>query len=1561
MIIAILISPAPLCQAGLPATEDLGSGIDRFTLGTDGSEVGESGSFHDEGEAKILHVVLVTGDVVTVTQYPSGRRSFAVRGVEANEAFAIFTIRNETYVVPQSANLKKLDLTLFNIDYLLREEYFNLDSVPVLISSASTVWSSSVAKDPSVKGFVKKVFKSIPAIAAKATFEEVRNLYKALMKRAEVAKVWLDRKIHADLDESVPLIGAPSVWLAGYDGTGIRIAILDTGIDSTHPDVSGKVIDAVDFSDDGTPDDLHGHGTHVAATAAGTGAASGGTFKGVAPGASLMNIKVLNQYGSGWSSWIISGIEYATANGADIISMSLGGGPTDGNDPMSLAVDAAVDSGVVVTVAAGNSGDYYFSVSTPGAARKAITVGASDKSDSLAWFSSRGPTLDFRVKPDIVAPGVDIISARATNSPRPWNPEYYPPYYTYGWSGTSMATPHVAGLAALVLQRHPEWDQSQVKEAIMNTAIHLDGYNVFQEGTGRISAPDAVSTTVLLDEPTYSFGIITDGAGAPSHGYSVHNYGGGQITVDLSVSLIDVATGSDWSGNALISDPTLVVDPGSSASFDLIVEMAGLPVSMYSGVLVATVEGTGQELRSAFGFVRLNTVTVTKLDFSGNPVPGHMVWKWKTNPSTDLDYWLNLWWDSTDDNGQVVFYHTDGNYEIVTVTWGGPPVFTIADNLPLTGNTAYTLDERTTNRVDFDPKKSGQILAARRTQLYYPSTSYYSWGFGSLWSYPASTESWVSTVSSSWKATFGYSYYPSSDFDLTDSGTVNTSEWHDLLYSSEGVPSGGMHFVADYSTLVQKWSAYPVNLGPEVGAWRWANTYSRLFDDPSTGFVPGWYWDWTYGWKMSLPQARMEYLSPDVWYDQGVEKVWDVPWQWTSGWLWHGPYRAWGPGDRWSERWNTVFTNNLFGWVGPDGWLQVYGHAIMDGYRHGYHDYGRWPAGTFTLTGPGGTIYSGSIDDYFDLWSLHSPGVYTATLEATSTQQLSTRMTSTYMFDTSLPGSILPDGSIEVPQICFRPTGLNLENTASDGTTFVGIRAYSWTYPDETPMAYVAAWYSIDDGLMWNPLTVNDGGWTNYYLAELPHLSDKFVSLKAIAINALGSSVTQTTIRAFYVAAGQPIPFTSYWLRNPVTFDGRMTVPDEWSDAIPQDLTLRRGDSLTTASATFWMKNDVTWLYILERVEWPGGVPGRDNWDSGSIAYFWDHWGPPWEHSDLGGVNFDGSTFDLYGWDEVQWHDDTLATPPGVNNVEGAATYDGRYYWFEFRKPLMPGDGYDWTFEPGGTYGPMPPDLMVGFWDDSEARFYGTDILLHLWPLGSPGGRAGISQPYILGFKVSDVYSDSATGDFSYSTTGWSASDASFQVTLAQDESIFLIGTAQVWNDYPSIGSSIAITRDGVTRVSGDMFAAGATITSRELAAAIAVDTPGAGTYTYSLSTKTDPGGKAWVSQPYILGFKISNVYSDSAVGDGYVSTMAWSPTDAGIQVPLGAGESLFLIGAAQVWNDRATVGSSIGICRDSVRVSGDMFAAGATITRRELAVAIAVYKAGPACTYTYPLSGKTD
>ncbi len=260
---------------------------------------------------------------------------------------------------------------------------------------------------------VTRTFTQVWSGAAVTLAPELLDRLRAL---PYVRGVYADDSVHAVLDRSVPLIRADRVRTElGVDGTGIRIGIVDTGIDYTHPAFGNgfgpghRVAGGYDFvNDDADPMDDAGHGTHVAGIAAG----NGGGVVGVAPGATLYAFKVLNQNGNGVASWILAGLDRAldpdgnpaTDDAVQIVNLSLGGGGNP-NDPMSQAIDQLSDLGVTCCVAAGNSGA-YFTIGSPGCARSAITVGASTRSDAIAYFSSRGPvssTLDL--KPDLVAPG----------------------------------------------------------------------------------------------------------------------------------------------------------------------------------------------------------------------------------------------------------------------------------------------------------------------------------------------------------------------------------------------------------------------------------------------------------------------------------------------------------------------------------------------------------------------------------------------------------------------------------------------------------------------------------------------------------------------------------------------------------------------------------------------------------------------------------------------------------------------------------------------------------------------------------------------------------------------------------------------------------------------------------------------------------------------------------------------------------------------------------------------------------------------------------------------------
>lgn len=326
-----------------------------------------------------------------------------------------------------------------------------------------------------------------------------------------VRGIYADNAVHVDLTESVPLIGADHLWQMTdsqqrpITGQGIRVAVIDTGIDYTHPDLGGclgpgcKVVDGFDiYNSDPDPLDDNGHGTHCAGIVA-----ADGTMKGVAPGASLLAYKVLDANGLGTISGIIAGMERAadpdedpaTADAADIISLSLGYPGTPG-DPWSLAVEAAADQGILVVVAAGNNGPGYSNLDSPGLDAKAFTVGASDKNDVIASFSSRGPVPGYPdlIKPDIVAPGEGIVST--------WLGGGYA-----SADGTSMATPHVSGAAALVWQAHPGWTAEMVRANLMNTAVDL-GENVHTQGAGRVQVDNAVVATAVASPGALGFGLV---------------------------------------------------------------------------------------------------------------------------------------------------------------------------------------------------------------------------------------------------------------------------------------------------------------------------------------------------------------------------------------------------------------------------------------------------------------------------------------------------------------------------------------------------------------------------------------------------------------------------------------------------------------------------------------------------------------------------------------------------------------------------------------------------------------------------------------------------------------------------------------------------------------------------------------------------------------------------------------------------------------------------------------------------------------------------------------------
>jgi subtilisin family serine protease len=440
---------------------------------------------------------------------------------------------------------------------------------------------------------IKKRFsRTLNAVTVSATDEEI-NL---LRQNKSVRGVFKNTKVRKLLSESTELVGAPLAWSRKdkngetLTGKGIKVAVVDSGVDYSHPDLGGcfgsgcKVFGGYDFVDkDNDPMDVDGHGTHVAGIVA-----SNGTLRGVAPDAEILAVRVLGDDGMGDMSDIVAGIEYAvdpdgdplTDDGVDVINLSLGG-MGDHNSPGSLAADAAVEAGVVVVAAAGNDGNYNdIANHSPASARLAITVGSTEKYGGLSTFSSKGPlSVDNHIKPELVAPGGDINSLGMAHDQAIL-------------SGTSMASPHVAGSAALLLQSNPSFNPLDVKALLMSSATSI-GIDPYAQGYGLINVNNAIDHNVVSLTPPIDFSNVTTELNG--------------TTLDVSVKLKNLSDTADkaylsfdgqWPDGVelLIQDSELTLDANGNVSTkvslritdaDAIPFLESTPGAYYGSILVS--------------------------------------------------------------------------------------------------------------------------------------------------------------------------------------------------------------------------------------------------------------------------------------------------------------------------------------------------------------------------------------------------------------------------------------------------------------------------------------------------------------------------------------------------------------------------------------------------------------------------------------------------------------------------------------------------------------------------------------------------------------------------------------------------------------------------------------------------------------------------------------------------------------------------------------------------------------------------------------------------------------
>ncbi|MFO7991633.1 MAG: S8 family serine peptidase [Thermoplasmata archaeon] len=566
----------------------------------------------------IKTLTLITGHKINIIEKENKTIYQTIGNYEAQ----ILKSDKETYVFPDNLKLNKYDKSLFNIDLLVNLSLTddNTDFTPVILHFERSYVDENNDKINSVitslPGYkTQKKLPSINGFSGSVKKDNTDLFFRKLQSIRSVDKVYLDRRVKLNLDNSVKGIGGEDAKEKyGVSGQGVTVAVLDTGIDDSHPDLDeGTVILGKDFTDDNSTEDGFGHGTHVAGIIAGDGDASNGLYKGVAPNSSLINVKVLNNEGWGYESWVINGIEYAVNNSADIISMSLGSGPRE-DDPLAQASDWAVEQGVVVCVSAGNSGREYLTVKSPGISQRSITVGSmSQQHNSPNSFSSRGPSpFTYKIKPDVLAPGYEVISARAsgTSMGDPVND-----YYTEA-RGTSMSAPHISGAVALMLEANPGLTPNRIKNRLISTSKPLSPnlWDVYVQGGGLINVSRAIGTDIIISNATNSLGCY-------SHNETIHrnitieNIDDVSHTYDTNVSVVNVL--NDDQGYAEISPTNFTVNPGGNVTLNLTVH-TNTSIGYYSGRITFT-DGV-EEYTTIFGYSRNYNITIRKEPMQGTSV-----------------------------------------------------------------------------------------------------------------------------------------------------------------------------------------------------------------------------------------------------------------------------------------------------------------------------------------------------------------------------------------------------------------------------------------------------------------------------------------------------------------------------------------------------------------------------------------------------------------------------------------------------------------------------------------------------------------------------------------------------------------------------------------------------------------------------------------------------------------------------------------------------------------------------------------------------------------------------
>ncbi|TDV55434.1 S8 family serine peptidase [Actinophytocola oryzae] len=1026
-------------------------------------------------ESPDRQITLLTGDRVVVDN-GRARQVIPGRGRDGM-AFSVHRTADHLYVIPADALRAvasgQVDRRLFDIRTLTDFGYAGRDTVPLIVTGSG---ATRVAAEG-------RTLSSIDGVAYDAAKGDA---WRTLTTTRGVSRIWLDGKRKAVLDHSVPQIGAPAAWAAGYTGAGVKVAVIDTGVDQTHPDLANQQLAEANFS--GTPDnaDHYGHGTHVASIVAGTGAKSGGRYRGVADGAGILDAKVLDDNGSGQDSWIIAGMEWAVEQGADIANLSLGGTDTPEIDPLEEAVnELSASSGTLFVVAAGNSfGDG--TIGSPGSADAALTVGAVDREDELADFSSRGPRVgDGAIKPDVTAPGVDIVAALHSDGTVG---EPVEPGYT-ALSGTSMATPHVAGAAALLAQQHPDYTGQQLKELLSASASPHADLTAFQQGAGRIDVARAITQTVTTDPANVSIGKVEwphDDDVPVTRSVTYTNDGDAAVTLALSLDT------TAPQGMFSLGADEVTVPAGGTAEVQVTADAgAGEADGYFSAAVVATEGDSVTRTPVALDReVESYDLTIDSIDATGAPASGYnMLVVGLDNSTFQAPY---------DEDGSVTLRLPKGQYlidDIVSTAGGEDRSYglLVQPVLVLDEDTAVTFDARTAKPVRVTPPAEATLSIA-------------DLGYSMVTDIGSMSSAFLTDDLGLVNTAHVGAPVPGTAF----TGKVNT-QWTGAdgsFYGLAWFPHGTMP--TGFSKVVT--DAELATVTSELGATtpdRTGGKVSFPFPAEGDGFVFG------VAEEVTLPGKRVEHLTTDGvrWQGQLTQNDGEkVEAQLTS------PFESYQAGVSYVRPFNhAVFGPTMTDDGFPGGWVYRVGDQLvvspaLYGDKAGNAGQSVLSSAKFELYRDGQPIASGDQAG----GSAEVPkqdGEYRAVVTTTRPREvfgLSTGVTVAWTFHSSYVDdeTVVP---LPVSAIRFTPD-LDAANSAQAGVRFlvpVWLQHNGTGAVDRPRTLSVEA--SYDEGATWQEVETPMN-----MVAQLDHPADAAsVSLRATATDAAGNSVTQTVIRAY--------------------------------------------------------------------------------------------------------------------------------------------------------------------------------------------------------------------------------------------------------------------------------------------------------------------------------------------------------------------------------------------------------------------------------------------------------------